>query len=121
MQRAQSRRDKQGKIMSLDIGNYCQLCNNDRMPTQNVNLSDKQADFIRQRVKGGNFRNASEVVRAGLRLLEQQERENKLKLRALRKLATEGFEQLDRGEYEEIGDVANFMKKIDVKVRARKQ
>jgi antitoxin ParD1/3/4 len=91
------------------------------MPTQNVNLSAKQAAFIRHRVKGGDFRNASEVVRAGLRLLEQQEQENKLKLRALRKLAADGFERLDRGEYEEIGDLGSFMKKMDANVRARKQ
>ena len=42
------------------------------MPTQNVNLQDHQADFIRERVRMGRFQNASEVVRAGLRLLEQQ-------------------------------------------------
>jgi antitoxin ParD1/3/4 len=104
------------------IGNYCQIWDNGCMPTQNVNLSDKQASFIRERVKSGDFRNASEVVRAGLRLLEHQERENKLKLRALRKLAAEGFDQLDRGEYEEFDadELAKFMDKVDAKVRARK-
>jgi len=70
------------------------------MPTQNVNLPDRQADFIRRRVAEGRYQNASEVVRAGLRLLEQREREDQLKLRNLRRLVKEGFDQIDRGEYE---------------------
>jgi len=72
------------------------------MPTQNVNLSGEQARFIRQRVKGGGYRNASEVVRAGLRLLEQREGEDELKLERLRRLASESFAAIDRGEGIEI-------------------
>lgn len=72
------------------------------MPTQNVNLPQHQADFIRQRVTGGRYKNASEVVRAGLRLLEQQEAEDELRLAALRHLAKEGFDAIDRGEFETI-------------------
>lgn len=72
------------------------------MPTQNVNLPDHLADFIRQKVEGGRYKNASEVVRAGLRLLEQQEAEDELKLEALRRLAKEGFDAIDRGEFETI-------------------
>lgn len=44
-------------------------------------------------------RNVSEVVREGLRLLEQREREDKAKLQWLRAAAKEGFDQLDRGDY----------------------
>ena len=74
------------------------------MPTQNVNLPLHQSEFIRQRVAGGRFKNASEVVRAGLRLLEQQEAENELKLEHLRKAVAEGFDALDRGDYEWVTD-----------------
>ena len=89
------------------------------MPTKNVNLSDKQARFVRQKIEEGNYRNASEVVRAGLRLLEQQEHENKLKLAALRRLAKEAFDQIDRGEYEvvEANGFDAFLARIDAKVR----
>ncbi len=45
------------------------------MPTQNVNLADHHANFIRSSVDSGRYRNASEVVRAGLRLLEDHEAE----------------------------------------------
>ncbi|MEM7577203.1 MAG: type II toxin-antitoxin system ParD family antitoxin [Planctomycetota bacterium] len=68
------------------------------MPTQNVNLPEHQADFIRQSVAGGRFGSASEVVRAGLRLLEQREREDALKLKALGQAVGDGFASIEAGE-----------------------
>ncbi len=67
------------------------------MPTRNINLTDHYDEFVSEQVGSGRFKNASEVMRAGLRLLEQRNREDAAKLKALRKLATEGFEALDRG------------------------
>jgi antitoxin ParD1/3/4 len=68
------------------------------MPTRNLNLTEHHDRFFESRVASGEFRNASEVVRAGLRLLERQRREEHTKLEALREAARRGFEQLDRGE-----------------------
>jgi antitoxin ParD1/3/4 len=92
------------------------------MPTRNVNLSEKQAEFIRDRVTGGDYGNASEVVRAALRLLEQREQEDKLKLRALRRMAKESFAEIDHGKFDVIDhrDLGKFMKKVGAKVRAGK-
>ena len=67
------------------------------MPTRNVNLTDYYDQFVEQLVTSGRFSNASEVMRAGLRLLEQQTHEDAEKLAALRALASEGFSQLDQG------------------------
>jgi antitoxin ParD1/3/4 len=39
----------------------------------NVSLGSRFEEFVEAQVKNGRFRNASEVVRAGLRLLEDQE------------------------------------------------
>lgn len=39
----------------------------------NVSLGSHLEEFIESQVKNGRFQNASEVVRAGLRLLEDQE------------------------------------------------
>jgi antitoxin ParD1/3/4 len=91
------------------------------MPTQNVNLPDHQSKFIRRQVRGGSYQNASEVVRAGLRLLERQSQEDRLKLKNLRRLAREGFAALDRGEYVELttDSLDEFFKRIDDKVRKR--
>ena len=68
------------------------------MPTRNINLSDRYDEFVEKLVESGRFRNASEAMRAGLHLLELQTRAEEQKLALLRKLAREGFEQLDQGE-----------------------
>lgn len=69
------------------------------MPTQNVNLPGPMAAFIQQRVNSGRYQNASEVVRAALRLLEQRESEDEIRLQMLRRQVQEGFDALDRGEH----------------------
>lgn len=53
-----------------------------------VSLGDHFADFIDKQVEGGRYGSASDVVRAGLRLLE----ENEAKLDALRQALIEGEE-----------------------------
>lgn len=67
------------------------------MPTRNVNLTDHYDDFVNQLVTSGRFSDASEVMRAGLRLLEGQTQEESEKLTLLRSLASEGFRELDQG------------------------
>jgi len=46
---------------------------------RNVNLTGRYDEFVVGQVTSGRFKNASEVVRAGLRLLEQQNREEEEK------------------------------------------
>lgn len=60
------------------------------MPTRNINLTEELDRFIATKVKSGRYENASEVVRAGLRTLEQEERQYELKLAALRAAIDEG-------------------------------
>lgn len=43
------------------------------MVCENINLTEKHASFIRERVESGEYQDASEVVRAGLRLLEDRQ------------------------------------------------
>jgi antitoxin ParD1/3/4 len=54
------------------------------MPTRNVNLTEELDRFVATKVKSGRYENASEVVRAGLRTLDREEREYEAKLEALR-------------------------------------
>jgi len=45
------------------------------MVSENINLTEKQAEFIRQSIQAGDFEDASEVVRAGIHLLEELQSE----------------------------------------------
>jgi antitoxin ParD1/3/4 len=66
------------------------------MPTHNVNLQDDYDQFVNELLTSGRFSNASEVMRAGLRLLERQAQEENEKRALLRSLAAEGFRELDQ-------------------------
>lgn len=69
------------------------------MPTRNVNLTNHFDRFVETGVTSGRFSNASEVVREGLRLLEQREKEDKAKIEWLRSAVKEGSDDIERGEY----------------------
>ena len=60
------------------------------MPTS-VALSPHLESFVRQQVESGRFNNISEVVRAGLRLLEDQQTLQAAKLKALREVVAVGL------------------------------
>ena len=60
------------------------------MPTS-VALGNHFEAFIREQVQSGRFNNASEVVRAGLRLLEERQEQAYLELEALRAEIAAGF------------------------------
>jgi antitoxin ParD1/3/4 len=60
------------------------------MPTRNVNLTQELDRFVLARVESGRFENASEVVRAGLRNLEREERLYEAQLEALRTAIDQG-------------------------------
>lgn len=53
-------------------------------------LGERFEAFVEAQVKSGRYNNASEVVRAGLRLLEDSEQARELKLAELHRLVAEG-------------------------------
>lgn len=67
------------------------------MSTRNVVLTDAQSDLLDRLVRSGRYQNASEAMRAGLRLLEQDEMESA----ALRRRLHRGLEQAETGELAE--------------------
>ena len=74
------------------------------MPTRNVNLTDHQDRFVGAELASGRYQNASEVVRAGLRLLERHEHEDAEKLARLRRAVGEAEQALEAGDFEDIAD-----------------
>lgn len=60
------------------------------MPTRNVNLTTELDCFVTDTIASGRYENASEVVRAGLRALEEREQLRQAKLAALRGALEEG-------------------------------
>jgi antitoxin ParD1/3/4 len=69
------------------------------MPTRNVVITDRQASFIEHMVSVGRYQNASEIMREGLRAVEQREAENAAKLNALRAAVQEGIDDIEAGRY----------------------
>ncbi|MDR2238398.1 MAG: type II toxin-antitoxin system ParD family antitoxin [Chryseobacterium sp.] len=53
-----------------------------------VSLGDYFEDFVDHKISEGRYKNASEVIRAGLRLLEEEEN----KIQFLKKAVQEGIE-----------------------------
>lgn len=66
--------------------------------TKNISFTPEQAQFVDQRVEEGRYQSASEMVREGLRLLEQREREQAARIDAMRSMILQGVDELDRGE-----------------------
>lgn len=67
------------------------------MATRNVVLTDTQSDLVDRLVASGRYQNASEALRAGLRLLEREEAE----LGELRNRLAAGLDQARRGDLAE--------------------
>ena len=77
--------------------------------TMNVSLSPQHKAFVKEEVASGRFRNDSEVVREGLRLLAERNRQ-----RRLEELLIEGLES---GEPVELTDEV----KTDLRRRVAQQ
>ena len=78
------------------------------MPTRNVVLTKRQEELIETLVGSGRYQNASEVLRDGLRLVEQREAEESAKLKVLQEASQIGVAALDRGEFKEFDSISKL-------------
>ncbi|MDD2034668.1 MULTISPECIES: type II toxin-antitoxin system ParD family antitoxin [Pseudomonas] len=81
------------------------------MATRNVVLTPHQEQVIHDLVQSGRYQNASEVMREGLRLLEQRVAEDAAKIEALRQATSIGIMDLDRGHFIQLneGDLEQYL------------
>ncbi|MEN8150778.1 MAG: type II toxin-antitoxin system ParD family antitoxin [Planctomycetota bacterium] len=63
-----------------------------------ISFTPHQAEFLASCVESGRYQSTSEVVREGLRLLEDHLERRGIELERARALIREGSEQLDRGQ-----------------------
>ena len=64
----------------------------------NISLTPQLENYVKQKVMSGMYNSVSEVVREAIRLLEERDRLQEMKLEALRGEINKGLEELDRGE-----------------------
>lgn len=93
------------------------------MPTRNVVLSEHQHDFVEALVQSGQYQNASEVLREGLRLIEQRERLEVAKLKALQEATGQGWADIAAGRYTDIADdqLDDFISQLGQKALSQTQ
>lgn len=80
------------------------------MPTRNISLTPKMDRFVDAKIRSGQYANASEVLRAGLRALDQDECEEKAKLKGLR-AAVQAGEESGTASGDVIGEVRERIRK----------
>ena len=74
------------------------------MPTRNVVLTPHHERVIETLVASCRYQNASEVLREGLRLVEDRETRESARLQALMEAARLGFEDIDQGRFNDVRD-----------------
>lgn len=87
----------------------------------NINLGTQWETFIDENIKTGRYLSASELVREGLRLLQEQEQLRQLRLEQLRKEVDTGLDALGRGAYTQLDEDGMKRHLENVKVRGRAQ
>ena len=86
------------------------------MPTRNVVLTDHHENLIARLVESGRYKNASEVMRESLRLMEWREAEEAAKLDALRRRFELAEAEVEAGDVFEFDD--DLLKHLDGEERA---
>jgi antitoxin ParD1/3/4 len=89
------------------------------MTTRNVSLTTTLEHYVADRVRSGEFQNASEVVRDALRLHKARTEEDAIKLERLNRLIQEGIDAVEAGDYEEVEDLGAWFDALEAEPRRR--
>lgn len=86
----------------------------------NVSLSPELEQLIEAKVKSGMYNSASEVIRAGLRLLQEQDELRQIRLHELKHEVREGLDEIERGEVVDGDEVFQELAERNLKFRKAK-
>ncbi len=84
------------------------------MPTRNINLTPEMDKFVARRIREGRYANASEVLRAGIRALEQEEKEDQARLEVLR-TAIQAGEDSGIAEGDVFEEIRSYIRQLAAK------
>jgi antitoxin ParD1/3/4 len=66
--------------------------------SMNISLTPYLEKLVKEKVKSGRYLSSSEVIREGLRLLEERDKLRAERFEALKRDVRAGVDQIDRGE-----------------------
>ena len=85
----------------------------------NISLGTQWEAFISEQVRGGRYMSASELVRDGLRLLQEREELRQARLDELRTEIAKGLHDMDEGDFVEVDGDGLERLADEVKTRGR--
>mgnify|MGYP001335334384 CR=1 FL=1 len=85
----------------------------------NVSLTPELERIVNFKVESGLYNSASEVIREGLRLLQQRDEMRELKLQALRREIQFGINDLEAGQFREGRDAMAEIKDRLLKMKEK--
>ena len=88
--------------------------------TKNVVLTDHHRSFVDRLLESGRYQNASEVMRDGLRALEDRIKREEAELAEIQSRIGRSLDQLDRGEYAE-GNVEDVFDRALARAKERRE
>ncbi len=94
------------------------------MPARNINLTEHFDLFVEAGVASGKFTSASEMMREGLRLLEQRDEEDRARVEWLRGAVKEGVADVERGRYTVLrseGELEDFMREARAEASGKRE
>jgi antitoxin ParD1/3/4 len=106
-----------GPIAKIDKVRYHGYSGNEvsyqaiEVDSMNVSLTPELEQLIHKKVETGLYHSASEVVREALRLLEDRDKLQAMRLEEIRRAIREGLDEADRGEVEPL-DVRGTLAKV---------